>query len=37
MVLSRAHMKMFRIPVAINKLFELLFSRVLASHRGGPG
>ncbi len=26
---------MFRI--AINKLFEWLFSRVLASHCGGPG
>ncbi len=23
--------------LAINKLFEWLFSRVLASHRGGPG
>jgi hypothetical protein len=30
-----AHMYMFRI--AINKLFERLFSRVLASHREGLG
>ncbi len=33
---SRAHMYMFRIAIN-NKLFEWLFSRVLASHRGGPG
>jgi hypothetical protein len=32
---SRVHRYMFRI--ALNKLFERLFSRVLASHRGGPG
>ncbi len=25
------------LQIAINKLFEWLFSRVLASHRGGPG
>jgi hypothetical protein len=31
--MSQAHMLMFRI--AINKLFEWLFSRVLASHHGG--
>jgi hypothetical protein len=35
LVLLRAHMEMFRI--AINKLFEWLFSGVLVSHRGGPG
>ncbi len=29
---SRAHMQMFRI--AINKVFEWLFAKVLASHRG---
>ncbi len=34
-VLSRANMLKFRI--AINKLSEWLFSRVLASHAGGPG
>ncbi len=27
---------MYWIPVALNKMFEWLFSRVLASHRGGP-
>ncbi len=32
---SHAHMYMFQ--MAINKLFEWIFSRVLASHRGGPG
>jgi hypothetical protein len=32
--LSQAHMQMFRI--AIGKLFEWLFPRVLASHAGGP-
>ncbi len=25
------------VDVAINKLLQLLFSRALASHRGGPG
>ncbi len=34
MDLSRAHMWMF--GIAINKLFDWLFSRVLASHLGGP-
>ncbi len=34
-MLSWAHMQMFRI--AIYKLFEWLFSRVLVSHLGGPG
>jgi hypothetical protein len=33
--MSRALMQMFRI--AINKLSGWLFSRVLASHVGGPG
>jgi hypothetical protein len=32
---SQAHMYMFRI--AVNKLFEWLFSRVLTSHHTGPG
>jgi hypothetical protein len=35
LILSRAHMQMFQI--AINKVFEWLFAKVLASHRGGPG
>jgi hypothetical protein len=35
MGLSRAHMQMFLI--FINKLFEWLSSRVLASHAGGMG
>ncbi len=33
--MSQAHKQVFQI--AINKLFEWLFSRVLNSHRGGPG